>query len=57
VSRELLNWANEDEQFLNTLLPEMRHGFMDTMFKQKLSHHNRCQKGHHDRNKSERNAV
>jgi hypothetical protein len=32
-----------------TLLLEMRHGFMDTMLKQKLSHQNGCQeKGHHD---------
>jgi hypothetical protein len=26
----------------------MRHVFMDTMLKQKLSHRNRCQKGHYD---------
>jgi hypothetical protein len=29
----------------------MRHGFMNTMLKQKLNHHNGCQKGHHDRKK------
>jgi hypothetical protein len=29
----------------------MRHGFMHTTLKQKLSHQNGCQKGHHDRRK------
>jgi hypothetical protein len=34
--------------FYKTLLLEMRHEFMDVMLKQKLSHHNGCQMGHHD---------
>jgi hypothetical protein len=58
ASQELLNRASKDETllyiYIKTLLLEMRHGFMDTMLKQKLNHHNGCQKGHQDQRKQDK---
>jgi hypothetical protein len=51
VSQELLNRANEDENLLKNIITGDETWDYGYDVKTKLSHHNGCQKGHHDRKK------